>query len=323
MAKRYKFALLAIAAFYGWFIYAATTATLPSSQKPIIFYSNQARCDFRQTLATAIKKASSIYFSIYSLTDKKIISLLHEKALLGAHVELEFDHRATPSVFLPPIQTHPIQSKGLMHRKIAVLDQQMVFLGSANFTTSSLTLHNNLSIGLYHPPLAHFLLEKKEALFSFEIGHQRASLYLLPEAAVEAFETLSSKLSQAKRLIYVAMFTLTHDILIDQLIAAKERGVHVEIALDVYSGRGASKKGAKRLTEAGIPIHLSYGGELLHHKWAWIDEQTLIVGSTNWTKAAFSKNHDLLFVLGQLTQEQNRYLKRIWSALASFHFSAP
>ena len=39
------------------------------------------------------------------------------------------------------------------------------------------------------------------------------------------------------------------------------------------------------------------------------------MGSANWTKAAFSKNHDFLFFLSPLTENQREFLSKLWEII--------
>jgi len=331
------------------------------------------RSDFRQTILAALKNArSSIHVTMYAITDPKIVHALNDKAQEGVEVKIFYDPSATPVSFSPPIQAFPIRGKGLMHRKIVVIDHETVYLGSANLTTSSLMLHSNLSAGFYDKALAAWLedpgascktsrpqkiddfeahlegrlagpssadggLPKRageEALdkcaskgrfcgggqfcnglpvldeFPFAHGHA----FLLPQK--KALAELKASIDGAKKKIHIAMFTLTHTGLVDALIDAKKRGVSVAVALDYYTGRGASAKAAKKLQEAGIKIFLSQGSELLHHKWADIDG-LLVLGSTNWTKAAFERNRDILLFLPHLDTPQRRYLEKLWKIIVS------
>ncbi|NBP21731.1 MAG: hypothetical protein EBV36_07585 [Burkholderiaceae bacterium] len=97
-----------------------------------------------------------------------------------------------------------------------------------------------------------------------------------------------------------------------ELITAKKRGVDISIVVDMHSGLGASAKMVAELKNAGIKILLSQGVQLLHHKFVYIDGQTLITGSANWTKAAFTKNSDCLIILHNLSQEQKTFMNRLW-----------
>lgn len=243
----------------------------------------------------------SIDLWMYAATDPFLLQRLEKKAGEGVHVALRFDKRGgTPPL---PSCLHPtmMKSKGLMHRKIVITDDQIVFLGSANMTTSSLQLHDNLSVGLYHPGLARFLKSPPQTTYTFQIGEpqMQGEIWLLPDT--KALGKIEKLIDEARSYIFIAMFTLTQGHLIDALIRAHQRGVSVKLALDRYTAHGASKKAVKKLSSAGIEIYLSAGLPLLHHKWASIDQQQLILGSTNWTEAAFRKNEDVLLFLSELT----------------------
>jgi len=316
VAKKYKLSLLCIAALYAWFIYAATTPDLPTPQNSLVFYSNQKRQDLDLTLRESLKQATrSIHLTMYALTESKIIEILQTKAGAGVDVKVFYDPSTGGKKLPSPIQSHPIQSRGLMHRKIVVIDDALVFLGSANMTRASLSLHDNLTCGIYHPGLSQFLQSPTASFFKFTIASQPAEIWLLPDKTGQALTTLLSQIHSAKTSISIAMFTLTHPALVEALSAAHRRGVAVTVALDYYAGRGASQKAVKHLTEIGIKILLSQGAQLLHHKWAYIDQETLILGSTNWTKAAFTKNQDCLLFLFELSQDQKKYLNTLWNII--------
>lgn len=303
-------ALIFLAAFYSFLIGAALSPSLPSPEKPLLFYSNQARDDFRLVLKESFEKArDSIHITMYSITDEELLKKLLQKAQKGLSVRLWHDPHSGSTLAPPPIASTPVKTKGLMHRKIVVIDESQVFLGSANMTTSSLVLHDNLTLGFYHPPLAHFLNHPDKTFFDFRIGEQSAKLWLLPDP--NALDALLGAISQAKSSIFVAMFTLTHPQLLEALVLAHQRGLQVTVALDHYAARGASKKAVQFLQSHKISLIFSQGQQLLHHKWAYIDRSSLILGSTNWTKAAFTKNQDCLLFLYNLTKPQQKLFNHL------------
>ena len=120
---------------------------------------------------------------------------------------------------------------------------------------------------------------------------------------------------EAHKTIRLVMFTLTHNEITSALIAAHKRGVDVRVAVDYYTARGASKKTLEQLRQAQIPVYLSQGKELLHHKWALIDGDILIMGSANWTKAAFTKNQDFLLLLSSLRPDDQCFFKDLWEII--------
>ncbi len=303
--------------FYIWLTLAASQTPLPDPNNPILLYSNQTRQDIKLTYCEALKSAhESIFLSIYGLSDPKILKLLCKKSKENIAIKIEYDASASTNIKkILPLQATPMKTKGLMHRKIAVLDHALVFLGSANLTTTSLRHHANLVLGLYSPPLAAYLENPTTSSFPFEIGSQTGQLFLLPDPKNHGFERLIQEIDLAKEKICIAMFTLTHPTLSNALIRAKNRGIDVRIAVDYYTAMGASKKALAAMEKEGVSIYLSQGRELLHHKWAIIDDKTLIMGSANWTKAAFSKNHDFLLFLSPLGKDQRKHLSKLWKII--------
>jgi cardiolipin synthase len=285
-----------LAALYFILIRAALNPSLPSPEKPIVFYSNQKRDDFRLVLKKAFSLAQkSISITMYAVTDEELLKNLYNKAQSGISVRIWHDPKSGSTPVLPPLVATAVKTKGLMHRKIITTDDTHVFIGSANMTTSSLVLHDNLSVGFYHPALAKFLKAPTSSHYDFTLQNQSCRLWLLPD--LQALHDLVKQLDQAKESIFVAMFTLTHPKLLETLVDAQNRGVKVTVAVDHYAARGASKKAVKFLQENKIPVIFSQGQQLLHHKWAYIDRAQVILGSTNWTQAAFTKNQDCLVFL--------------------------
>ncbi len=232
-----------------------------------------------------------------------------------------YDKDASPRVFkyLGEGDIHPIRHKGLMHQKIVVLDHELVFIGSANMTSASLRMHDNLVVGLVSRTVAKFLEEHKPyspGYLRATVGGQEIELWLLPDPRGHALTELRKEVRSATRSIRIALFTFTHPGLIEEVIDAHQRGVKVTIVVDMHSGLGASSKAIEKLKKAGVPIFLSQGTQLLHHKFIYIDEQTLVTGSANWTKAAFYKNSDCILALHHLNEDQKRFMNRLWHSIA-------
>ena len=190
---------------------------------------------------------------MYGFSDPDMAKLLQKKASQGVDVKVFYDERGSESLLSAPVQIFPMKGKGLKHRKIVVIDDQIAFLGSANMTPSSLTAHDNLSVGIYNPELASYLTSNPKDPFFFEHGE----LWLLPHP--EAFQRILSLLAAAQHQIFVSMFTLTHPGLIDALIAAHDRGIRVTVAVDYYAGRGAGAKAIQKLRGHGVRTLLSLG----------------------------------------------------------------
>lgn len=319
--KKHLFSFLLIGgltSFFFWLTHWATTATLPSTDEPLQFYATKNRQDIHQTFRQAIDSAqNSISLWIYGVTDKSLIRLLEQKASSGVSLQIAYDPSASSSLSkkIPHAHFFPHASKGLMHKKIFCIDDHLTFLGSANFTLSSLRYHDNLVIGIDHPELARFIQNPQDTGFHFSIEEQPAAFYLLPDHSKKGLLHLIELIERAQHSIRIAMFTFTHPQITTALIQAQKRGVNVTVAVDYYTAKGASRKAVEHLHREGVTLLLSQGSELLHYKWGWIDEETLAMGSANWTTAAFTKNDDFLLILSSLNKKQNLFLKKLWKTI--------
>jgi phosphatidylserine/phosphatidylglycerophosphate/cardiolipin synthase-like enzyme len=304
-----------LSSYLYWSYQHLTTPPLPIQGEKMQVFASQCDEDLCPRFLSAIKSAQDhIHLSVYTLSEKRVIEALKERADSGVDVSLILD-KSSPNKMK---SSHNIKRQirdinGLMHRKILVIDHEKVFIGSANFTNDSLHLDDNLVAAFSSQELSQDILQMQES--HPWIGGQKIDFYPLPSAKKPALHHLLSLLEKAKSQICVAMFTLTHPLLLEKLIAAHRRGVHVEVVVDRKSSDGASKKGVKRLIEAGIPVRLSCGSQTFHHKLGIIDGKRVAFGSANWTKAAFSHNEECLLIVEELSEEQIEKFKKLWHAI--------
>lgn len=317
------FYLFLIVCFSIWFIWRSLTPTLPVLGEPPRLYSNQCQQDLTLTFLEAIRQSKqSIYLVMFGLSDPAILKALAKKTEERVEPTVYYDTNGSPNIYRMlggGCETHPIRQVGFMHHKVLILDGEMVFVGSANMTTQSLRMHDNLVIGLSSKKIAAFLKQK----VPYSIGHLRTAvggqdvdLWILPDPNGNALAELKKSLRKAQRSIRAALFTFTHPSLADELLLAKKRGIAVTVVIDTHSGLGASAKTVAALQKAGIQVLFSQGVQLLHHKFVLVDDQTLVAGSANWTKAAFTKNSDCLVFLHNLTQEQRSFMNYLWNRIA-------
>ena len=301
---------------YGWLIYSTVAPPLPQYDRPPKIYANQCRQDLKFTLLHALRKAKhSIHLVMYSLTDESFINLLQKRALSLDEVTVYYDAKTYSP--LPKIENNRIEKvkcNGLMHQKILVIDDQMVFISSANLTPSSLRMDDNLMVGFQSAKIASFLREKSpfySGMIKDTVGLQEVELWLLPDHGNRALDKIVALIREAKEKLSLSMFTLTHPLLISELIKAHEKGIKVTVKLDFHSALGTSKKAVEKLKKASVPVIYHSGHEQFHHKYLIIDEDTFLIGSANWTKAAFSKNKDCFVILSSLTKSQKRILRKL------------
>ncbi|MEM1518588.1 MAG: phospholipase D-like domain-containing protein, partial [Nitrososphaerota archaeon] len=70
----------------------------------------------------------------------------------------------------------------------------------------------------------------------------------------------------------------------------------------------------ERLKNAGVDIRIDGNPDLMHHKFAVIDDEVVITGSYNWSAAAEDKNDENLVVLRdeEVAQLYRKEFERVW-----------
>ncbi len=140
-----------------------------------------------------------------------------------------------------------------------------------------------------------------------------ASLEATPLMDGDYFPSLHAALTEARRSIVCVMYRVAYNpekprsletILIEDLVAAHARGVRVEALFDANrtywkesdaERRTLEKKNEEaiaRLRQAGVPVFVDGLETVTHAKIVVIDDETVFVGSANWTGAALKDNHE-------------------------------
>ncbi|MCK5655191.1 MAG: hypothetical protein KAI03_02710 [Candidatus Aureabacteria bacterium] len=148
------------------------------------------------------------------------------------------------------------------------------------------------------------------------------------------YPAVREALQEAKESIYMAMYQVSlHPYnktakvykLIEELIRAEERGVELKIILDQnidfiagqdiykWAAKGKNAWCFKALKEAGIDVEYDSLSTYTHAKAIVIDNEIVIIGSSNWSESAFSKNAEtnVLIKSKALASELLNYFKTI------------
>ena len=296
---------------------------MPAEGEPPRLYAPQCGQDLKETTLRILREAqTSLVLSVYEISDHDVLAQLRARAEEGVDVRLIVDPHHSPSRRQIGHKVHLTSRTGLdglMHRKLFIVDRRQVWIGSANLTRASLSMHDNLVCGMECPAMADALIrclegERTDFPRAYIVGGQAVELWWLPQQR-QALDRLVDLIDTAQKTVKVAMFTFTHPRLVAALVQAHARGVQVEVALDYKSSFGASKGAAKELKRAGIPLYRNSGQQLLHHKFGYIDEKTLVMGSANWTRSAFRINEEIVTILYETNEQQRRFLEKLWNAI--------
>lgn len=138
---------------------------------------------------------------------------------------------------------------------------------------------------------------------------QQADTEYIP--ASKYFDTTLAELNNAKSSIQVFMYLVSifpgqpdsqSNQLLNALIKARERGVDVKVILDQNIDfqeetnqdalQNKNQAAFEQLKRNNIPVFFDTADTYTHAKAIVIDNETVILGSTNWSKAALSRNNE-------------------------------
>jgi len=159
-----------------------------------------------------------------------------------------------------------------------------------------------------------------------------APIYSEGEVAVrlltdrQFFHVLSDHIGDANREIVVSMFLFKAspdgsnraNMILNELIAAQQRGVQVRVLLERTDRRNDSLNRvnlatSERLRRNGVQVLFDSPDTTTHTKVIVIDERFLFIGSHNLTHSALSHNHELSVLIDSpsLAKEVIKYLKKL------------
>ncbi len=271
---------------------------------------------------------SSLLILSFTFSDSKVIQIVNQKAQAGLKVQLvidcdhmsEFKEQLHPSIQLGT----RAQGEGHLHHKILVVDNEYIWLSSANFTPGGFTTSKNLAIGFFSPKIGAQLHQEAADIISANsrrntahlsclYGDQLLELYLIPHNDPESprsAETQMNELGQQKLIslidnaqhhIKISVDAWTYKDASRAVINALQRGVQVDITVG-----DTTAEAVKIMVQAGFKIKQ---GKNLHHKFMLVDHKILLNGSPNWSMNAFSRSDESFIVLYDLTHEQLKTLE--------------
>lgn len=108
---------------------------------------------------------------------------------------------------------------------------------------------------------------------------------------------ITSEIMKAKKSIYVQAYSFTSAPIASALAAAKKQGIDVNIILDKSQTRQHQYSSATYFQHQHIPLYIDNKPAIAHNKVMIIDNQTVITGSFNFTKAAQEKNAENVIII--------------------------
>lgn len=173
------------------------------------------------------------------------------------------------------------------------------------FATAAALVSSLILTACGHAVGQNALYASGTGLASLSAKHATAngrSLYVLPGGGEEL---LVSGISHAKKSVRLAVYMLTEQPLVDAMIAAKGRGVDVEVMLEPHPYNPANPnvplptnhKAFNALVAAGIHCtDTSPAFTYTHAKYMSVDDATTYVSTANFTKSGLNGNREYIVV---------------------------
>jgi len=282
--------------------------------------STRCRTSACQALLKNINEAKvSIDFALYGIEaqDEIFNALVKAKrrgvvvrGVVDSNANSTFIYKDTPKL-QKVLSLSPDGTNGFMHNKFFVFDGEKVFTGTMNISnTGSGGYNSNTSVLIHSPLTAQIYTSELEQMLSGKFQKNKEdksvenitlpsgiklSVYFSPSANAYLRE-IRQILQDAETEIFVSAFYLTYKEIVNDLIAAKSRGVDVKIIVDATS---ASRNGSKvkELREARIPVKVENWGGKSHEKNMVIDKKIFITGSANFSFSGYNKNDENILVI--------------------------
>lgn len=125
-------------------------------------------------------------------------------------------------------------------------------------------------------------------------GRTEWSVYFSPKGGCTP--AIVEALNKAQTTILVQAYSFTSAPIAKALVKAHQRGVKVQVILD-KSQRTDKYSSADFLSHANIPTLIDAAHAIAHNKIMIIDDQTVITGSFNFTRAAEERNAENLLII--------------------------
>ncbi|MBQ9344818.1 MAG: phosphatidylserine/phosphatidylglycerophosphate/cardiolipin synthase family protein [Kiritimatiellae bacterium] len=216
---------------------------------------------------------------------------------------------------------------GLMHNKFMVADGETVWTGSYNLTRNGSRFNDNHVIVLDSAQLAYNYEREFQEILEGRHGRRLAYPTPYPRVTIGTVEVqnlftpeddvraaMVGVIDGAKTELAIMAYSFTDGSMVEAIGRAVKRGVRVIIVLDTDMSSHPTAK-TRELRATGASVRLS-PGVLLHHKVIVADREKVVLGSANFSQAAFEKNDENVLIIRSAAfgGAMIRETQRVWRA---------
>jgi phosphatidylserine/phosphatidylglycerophosphate/cardiolipin synthase-like enzyme len=218
----------------------------------------------------------------------------------------------------------------IMHNKFFIIDNQVVWTGSANISDSDVGgFSANTMVIVRSKEVASAYTKEFEQMYSGKFHAEKVKsekkTYDVEGTPVKVLfsprdlpmkKSVQKVIREANDSIYASVFYLTNKYVAADLVNAKLRGVDVKIIVDATSAENGYSK-HEILREVGIPVKVENWGGKMHSKSMVADGKFIVAGSMNWTTAGDNVNDENTLVIESTTlaKQYEQYFNKIWKSV--------
>lgn len=269
---------------------------------------------------------------VTDLTEKKQCVYYDTPKLMKLVPNYMTDYDSADSLNIPDYKYKLKYQGALMHNKFFIFDNKTVFTGSTNISNTCLTgFNSNVAVLINSPVVADVYKQEFEQMYGgrfhtekrkvnnnekIKLGNIELSIYFSP-ANKPGTEQVIPLIAKATKYIYVPAFYLTRNDIIDELIKAHNRGVDVKIIVDETSVAGKYVN-IDYIKNNGVNIKVEHWKGKMHMKSMIIDDNTLIIGSMNFTKQGEVMNDENCLIIKNaniLTPAYKAHFLELWNSI--------
>ncbi len=222
-------------------------------------------------------------------------------------------------------------SSGIMHNKFFIFDNEIVYTGSSNITSTDLSGFNaNYVIIIKSKEAAGIFLEEFNQMYSGNFGvnkrivsknilnlnkNTKITILFSPKDLI-IDNYIIKIINKSEKYIYIPVFFITHKGILNSLINAKERGVDVKVINDATNAHSKYTI-HKKLRNAGIKVKTeNYAGKM-HMKAIFTDDKYSIIGSMNLTLSGNKKNDENVIIIEneEITKQLKKTFLYLWNKI--------
>jgi len=225
------------------------------------------------------------------------------------------------------------------HAKTVIVDEEVVFLGSSNWNYPTYAETYQTNVKLVSKKVGRFYGRFFDAVWRgkipsrVEVPELVSGKTIVPLVSTEEsrvyFRAAKELIREAEKTVDLVVFKITRygnfgrsksNLLTEELVKARERGVEIRVVLDVNTWseeiNQSNREAALWLLGQGVrSVKLDSREVTTHSKALIVDGESVLVGSSNWSYYSLAKNVEIDLVINDVPSVAEAfevYFEEIW-----------